>query len=205
MQIEDFKIRASAASKLMPKPRNKKDKLAKTTLTYIDEWIKERVYGIKKEFTSKYTDKGNILEDLGISKAIEWLDLDFVIKNEKYFESDLFCGTPDLILEDEVLDIKCSWDAFSFPLLEDELPNKDYYYQMQVYMNLTGKKKSRVVYVLLNTPENISQYETHHDYSKIDPKLRIKTFAVEYDPAVIDELTEKVILTREKIAELWPK
>lgn len=199
--MEKFKIRASAAGKLMAKPRNKKDIFSKTTQSYVNDWYKEKVYGIKKEFSSKYTQKGIELEDEAIDKAINWLDLPFVLKNDEYFEDEYFTGTPDLILEDEVLDIKCSWDAFSFPLLENELPNKDYYYQMQVYMHLTGKKKAKVVYLLLNTPEHISKYEDHYNYDNVPKERKIKAFNVDYNPDVIDYLKNQVDLIREHLKQ----
>lgn len=122
----------------------------------------------------------------------------FVLKNEKYFEDDYFCGTPDLILEDEILDIKNSWDCFTFPLFENEIPTKDYFYQLQVYMHLTGKRKARLVYVLLNTPEDLT-WETQNDYSSLDKKYRIKTFSIEYDESVIEDLKQRVINIREFI------
>ena len=140
--MKEFKARASSAGKLMTAPRNKSEVLSETTKSYIKEWLIEQIYGIRKEIKSKYLDKGNKLEDTAIDKAIEWLDLDFVMKNEESFEDEFFTGTPDIITNDEILDTKCSWDAYSFPLFDKELPNKDYFYQMQVYMHLTGKKKS---------------------------------------------------------------
>src|SRR5690606_8548337 len=127
---------------------------------------------------------------------ISWLDIPFALKNEKYFEDDYFTGSPDLILEDEVIDIKCSYDCFTFPLFDTELPTKDYFYQVQVYMHLTGKKKARVVYLLLNTPETIESWKAKHDYDSIDKKFRIKSFEVDYDPEVIKELIFKVTEVR---------
>ena len=192
MQLPDFKIRASAAGKLMTKPRNKKDTISQTTLTYVKEWVIEQLYGIKKDFSSKYTEKGNKVEDEAINKAIEWLDIPFALKNEKYFEDEYFCGTPDLILEDEVLDIKCPFDAFTFPLFETEIPNKDYAAQLQVYMHLTGKKKARLVYVLMNTPQEVDKWGPTYDYTNTPKELRIKTFSLDYDPSVIEHLQNQV-------------
>ncbi len=195
--MREFKIRASASGSIMTNPRAKKDAFSQTTLTYVHDWLKEQIYGIRKDFTSKYTEKGNELEDMGVDKAVEWLDIPFAIKNEQHFEDEYFTGSPDLILEDEILDIKLPWDAFTFPLFESELPTKDYYYQLQVYMHLTGKKKGRVVYVLLNTPEYINKYGMLYDYEKADKKYRIKTFDVEYDQSVIDDLKSRVDNIRE--------
>ena len=193
-----FKIRASAAGQIMTNPQKKTDLISKTTITYVYNWIKESIYGVRKEVKSKYLNKGITLEDEAIDSAITWLDLPFVLKNEQYFEDDYFCGTPDLILEDEILDIKNSWDCFTFPLFENEIPTKDYFYQLQVYMHLTGKRKARLVYVLLNTPEDLT-WETQNDYSSLDKKYRIKTFSIEYDESVIEDLKQRVINIREFI------
>ena len=198
--MKEFKARASAAGKLMTAARSKTETLSETTKTYLKDWAVSEIYGYQKEIKSKYITKGLTKEDEAIDKAIEWLDLDFVLKNEKYFEDDYFCGTPDIITDDEVLDIKCSWDCFTFPLFDTEIKNKDYFTQLQVYMHLTGKKRARLVYVLLNTPEEM-HWEQQLKYDDKPKKLRIKAFSVDYDPLVIESLKEKVIESRKYINE----
>lgn len=191
-----FKIRASASGRLMTSPRSKTETISETTKTYVKEWLIENIYGIRKEIKSKYLNKGLKLEDTAIDKAIEWLDLPFAIKNEEFFEDDFFCGTPDLIVGETVYDIKCSWDCFTFPLLEDEIPTKDYFYQLQVYMHLTGCRKAVLTYVLLNTPEELT-YEEKHNYDSMDKKYRIKTFEFDYDETIISDLKTRVNAVRE--------
>lgn len=192
----NFKIRASASGKIMTNARSKSELISETTKTYVKEWLIEKIYGIRKEIKSKYLTKGLKLEDTAIDKAIEWLDLPFTLKNEKFFEDDFFCGTPDLIVNDVVYDIKCSWDAFTFPLFENEIPNKDYFYQLQVYMHLTGCKKAVLTYVLLNTPEELT-YEDKNNYDNMDKKYRIKTFEIDYSEEVIADLQQRVTNIRE--------
>jgi hypothetical protein len=184
----------------MTNPLKKTDPLSKTTITYIENWLKESIYGVCKEIKNKYLSKGVSLEDEAIDTAIDWLDLPFALKNENFFEDDFFCGTPDLILEDEVLDIKCSWDCFTFPLFEKEVPTKDYIYQLQVYMHLTGKRKARLVYVLLNTPKELN-WEQQNDYSTLDKKYKIKTFQIDYSEEVIADLQQRVTNIRNYIKE----
>ena len=196
-----FKIRASASGKVMTNPRAKTELISETTKSYVKEYLISEIYGIKKSINNKYLSKGIWLEDEAIDKAIDWLDIPFALKNEKYFEDDFFCGTPDLILEDEVIDIKCSWDAFTFPLFENEIPTKDYFYQLQVYMHLTGKRKARLVYVLLNTPEELL-YEEKHSYDNMDKKYRIKTFDVDYSEDIIADLKDRVTNIREYIKKI---
>lgn len=201
MNFQNFKIRASAAGKLMTSARSKSELLSETTKTYAKEWLTEQIYGFRKEIKSKYIYKGLVMEDEAIDKAIEWLDLPFAIKNEQYFENDFIKGTPDLIVDGVVYDIKCSWDAYTFPIFENEIPNKDYFYQLQCYMHLTGCTKAVLTYVLLNTPEEVV-YETPQNYDDLDKKYRIKTFEIVYDSSVIDTLIERVKLTREYLETL---
>lgn len=194
-----FKIRASSAGKLMTNPRNKTELISETTKTYIYDYLKEQIYGYRKEISNKYVDKGLLMEDEAIDKAIELLDLPFALKNEKSFENDYFTGTPDIIIEGIVYDIKCSWDCFTFPFFETEIPTKDYYYQLQVYMNLLGLKKACLVYVLLNTPENISNWETPKNYDDLEKKYRIKSYNIDYSEEVIIDLKNRLENVREFI------
>lgn len=201
MNYPVFKLRASASGKLMTNPRLKNETISETTKAYVQEWCKEHIYGVKNEIKTKYTEKGLQLEDLAIDKAIEWLDLPFAMKNEKFFEDDFFTGTPDLIVDNVVYDIKCSWSCFSFPLFEKEIPTKDYFYQLQVYMHLTGCEKAVLTYVLLNTPEKLT-YEPQHNYDNVDKKFKIKTFEIEYQPEVIADLQQRITNVREYINTL---
>lgn len=196
-----FKSRASGSGAIMTNPRSKTELISQTTLSFVYDWLKESIYGIKKDIKSKYLTKGLHYENEAIDKAIQWLDLSFVLKNELFFEDDYFTGTPDLIAEDRIYDIKCSWDCFTFPLFENEIPTKDYFYQLQVYMHLTGKKNATLVYVLLNTPEEM-HWETQHNYDALDKKYRIKTFDIIYQPGVIEDLQKRVIKIREFIQTL---
>ena len=199
--MKQFKQRASSGAKLLVNPRVKTEVLSETTKSHLQEWAKQEIYGTKKDIKSKYIDKGNTCEDQGIDKAIEWLDLPFVLKNERFFEDDHFCGTPDIITEDEILDTKISWDCFTFPLFESECPTKDYTIQLQIYMHLTGKKKARVIYVLLNTPDDLV-YGEPVNYDHLDKKYRIKTFSFQYDETIIETLKDRVVEARKYLTTI---
>ena len=187
--MEQFKIRASACGQIMTNAK-KAGELSKTTQTYVDGWLKENIYGYRKQFSSKQTDKGLAYEDEAIDKAIEWLNLPFVLKNEQKFENNFLTGEPDLILDDCIIDIKNSWDCFTFPLFETELPNDDYYWQMQCYMELTGKLKAKVAYILLTTPETYQNMEMTYDH--VPTEQRIKVFEIDYDPEAIEKIKKRV-------------
>lgn len=197
----NFKLRASAAGKLMTNPRKKGEVLSETTKTYLQEWTKEQIYGVKHVITSKYLTKGIEVENDSISFAEKVLGWNFAVKNEESYEDQFFTGTPDVIFpRDKVVDIKSSWDCFTFPLFSDEVPNKDYFYQLQVYMHLTGLKQAELVYVLMETPEDLTH--VHYDYSEVKPEHRVKVFPVQYDEDVIHQLHARIIDARTYINQL---
>jgi hypothetical protein len=225
--MKDLKIRCSAIGKIMTSPRSKGEVLSATTKTYIKELVLEHKYGIKKEINSRYLDKGNQVEDMAIELAEQALDLGFVFKNELYFENDHLTGTPDIITDTLIVDVKSSWNGTTFPMFEDELPNKDYYWQLQGYMELTGKHNAIVAYCLVDTPEDIvldeirrvawakkelePSEETEHDvrsqheFNHIPKDKRVKAFLVEKDEHAIWQIKERVEQCREYYTELWNK
>ena len=143
---------------------NMVDKINNPTLpeglkTYCKNWLKNKIFNNRSSIYSKYMDKGNIMEDESIERSAELLNLGMVFKNEKFFEDDEIIGTPDVILSDEIIDLKNSWSEETFPYFEVEIPNKDYYWQLQSYMALTGKSKARLVYYLSDTPEHLIEKE----------------------------------------------
>lgn len=189
--MKQFKLRASAAGTLIP--NGKGSLISVGGKTYLKEWLASQIYGVEKQIKSKYLDKGIQMEDEAISFAVKMLDVQFALKNEQRFEDEYFTGEPDIILNDIIIDIKNSWDCFTFPLFETEIPNSDYTYQLQVYMHLTGKRKATLVYVLLDTPA--TNWDAGIMYDVAD-EYRIKTFNIEYDPTVIESLQAKVIEAR---------
>lgn len=195
--MKQFKLRASAAGNLVP--NGKGSLISVGGKTYLKEWATSQIYGIEKQIKSKFIEKGILLEDQAIDFAVKMLNLDLVLKNEANFEDEYFTGTPDMITDNKVLDIKNSWDAFTFPLFESEIPDPGYMYQLQVYMHLTGKRSATLVYVLLDTPATNWEAGIMYDVSDA---LRIKTFEVEYDEAVIEMLQKKVSASREYLSEV---
>jgi len=114
--MRQFKIRASAAGTLMANAKGS-DKMGETAKTYVKTWYLEQLYNRRKEFTSKQTTRGNLSEQEGIDLVANELGYFVLDKNTAFFEDDYFTGTPDVITSDTVIDIKSSWDCFTFPLV----------------------------------------------------------------------------------------
>lgn len=197
MQLKEFKIRCSAIGQIMTEPRSKSETLSQTCISYLEQWVKEQIYGTKKEIKSKYLTKGNEVENEAIEYYADAKGLGFVLKNQDYFENDFLTGTPDLIHGDTVYDLKSSWDCFTFPLFETKI-DKNYEAQLQGYMALTGKEKAKLVYTLQNTPEEL-QWDEPVDYSNLASELRIKEFEIDYNQEFMDKVHNRVIQCREYI------
>jgi len=183
--------------------------------TYCQAWLKEKLYGRRKEIDSKYLDKGNACEEASIEFLNSQL-LDDYKKNEQYFENDYMTGTPDIVSQGLVIDMKNSWDAFTFPLFDYGIKNKDYYYQLQGYMHLTGQYNSLLCYTLMNAPWHLVLREANFNakgsdldfdkvleqthalmtYDDIPDHLRIKKLPCKYDQEVITKIEERVTMCR---------
>ena len=219
-----MKIRSSSIGKIMTNPKTKGETLSQTTKTYLQELAIQEVYGIRKEFSSRYTDKGNEVEELSIALCNDVLNLGFIYKNEEHFSNDWITGTPDVNTNEILLDVKSSWDATTFPFFDTELKNKDYFYQLQGYMWLTGKTEALLCYCLIDTPLQIVEDEIRrehwkaslieesldlrafvqakHTFGHIPKEKRLKTFKIAKDDEVIEAIKTRIEQCREYYNEL---
>ena len=191
----EFKIRCSAIGQIMTNGRSG-DGLSQTTKSYCENWVKEKIYSKKKEFSNKYTEKGVAVEDEAIDFLSDFRG-EFYVKNEIHFENDFITGTPDIITEKSIIDIKSSWDCFTFPLFESE-PEKGYWWQVHGYMLLTGKRHAEVVHVLMDTEDG----DDDTSYDLVPKKYRIKAFAIDIDESARDRINARVAQCRDYISKL---
>jgi len=202
MESKQFKIRCSAIGDIMANSRTK-DPLSKGAKTYVKHWLKEKIYGYEKEWSNKYVAKGHEVEQDSLDFVAFHLNFLDLPKNEDRYENDYLTGTPDALPGDIVIDVKNSWDFTTFPIFENNVPTKDYMYQLQGYMALTGRKKAKLIYTLMDTPEFLlSPHDDIFTYENIDVKYRVKVFEIERDNEMIDKIYKKVEDCRAYINEL---
>ena len=221
-KMKHFKIRCSAIAQIMKNDRSGKQ-MGETAKTWIEGWVKEQLYNRKKDFYSKYTDKGITCEQSSIDYLSDVLKWGFVLKNEEYFENDFMTGSPDVFFGNSIKEIKNSWDCFTLPLF-DENPNKDQVAQVQGYMALTGAEYAEICYVLMDMPEHLIQKQVYIEasklglmeldaeteaeireqylYSKLSPELRVKRFIIQRDNDFIEAVNERVLLCRQHVDTL---
>jgi hypothetical protein len=109
------------------------------------------------------------------------------------------------------------------------MPNKDYWWQLQGYMELTGLKKASLDYILIDTPLPIIQQDLkklffqsggkpeewnpeaydrmypNYTFADIPEHLRIKSYEVTYDEKAIREIEQRVELCRKYISSILPE
>lgn len=153
------------------------------------------------------------------------LDLIEAATGQKYFknlqsvENDFIKGTPDVILVDKIIDIKSSWDIWTFASVDEKKAKGDYFYQLLGYMWLTGKPYAELAYCLNNTPEmlvadelyrlswkvgeqNIEAYRINFEFGDIPANEKVKVFKFEFEPESVEEVKKRVIAAREYLSSL---
>lgn len=199
----------------MTPARSKSDTLSETAKTMLVLWYKEKLYDRRKEVQSKYMTKGNSVEDASIEYVNRIYGTNWT-KNEQYYESDYLHGTPDIVT-DLIIDIKNSWDFSTFPLFSSSIPTKDYEWQVQGYMMLTGKEKASVIYTLMDLPDEqieleyrrsggagliTPEFKANYKYSNVPDKLRAKRFDFEYSDELAEQIMTKVEEARRFVSNL---
>lgn len=199
--------------------------LSEGAKTYLKTIFKEEVFNRKKEIQNKYLTKGIAVEDENINLYNE-VNGTFLIKNEVRHENDFFSGEMDIEEDDEIMDFKSSWDYSTFPLFEEDVPNEDYEYQLQAYMDLRPNVKvAKLVYGLVDTPDDLiidekrkaawklgfidglpedldKEITNNMTYSDIPKEARIKEFIIYRDEKVIAQMKEMIVMAREYLNSL---
>lgn len=148
--------------------------LSATAKSYLNTVAKELVYAYHKQLEIKYFKKGIQCEDDLIDLANHVFHM-FLSKNTTRRSTDLITGEPDLILDDAIWDVKNAWSLDTFPVTPEEAHNPDYEWQLRGYFYLYDKQYGRIVYGLVDTPEELYRYEQAdlHIVSHLPKNMRI--------------------------------
>jgi len=211
-------FRCSKLGDLMTGSRDKSDLLGETCKAYLDEMVIFKKYGIKKDITSKYIEKGLLMEtdSIGLLLAIDGI---IYSKNEERFSNGVITGEPDIIHEGKIIDVKTSWDLFSH--VKNKKINPKYEWQVLGYMELTGCKQAEVIHLLVDTPETLVQDEIRRTgwklgmvevpeelesdirknmiFEQVPLSERCIRFAVEYSEEKISKMYDKLKVCAEYI------
>jgi len=205
--------------------RDAPDQLSRGAKTYIQDVFFGHVSEFQKQFTNKFTQKGNDLEAKAIAEVCKYLGLPVVTKNEKHFEGDYTTGTPDTILKpfNFQLDVKNVY----YPNGLDTFDEVDdiYEWQAHVYNDLCNVENGFVVKLLQNPTEALLEKESWtmakeagvefitddfkqevRDYFDFESRMsigeRIKIYHVKTEQKHRDMIKKCTLLAREYYAEL---
>jgi hypothetical protein len=181
-----FKARPSSLGKIMSKSK-KPGELSQTCITYLKECYAED----KEELSSKYLTKGILLENEAIEFASKVLYGGIkAYKNEDIYANEWLVGTPDVILENSIIDTKCSWNRKT--LLDSALElNTDYQWQLIGYMFLCNKDYATLFYYLGDTPA-AANYGVKVSYSHLEDFERWVSYEFKRDLDKEQEIIDKV-------------
>ena len=206
---------------------NKRDNpdLPQGAKSYCKTWLKKKLFNRKEDWKSIVIEKGLQCEPMGIKLVSDITGIPME-KNEDWFSNDYIQGTPDVLTVDCVRDIKASWDLFTFPMFDDELPKKEYWWQLQGYMILLGLDKACLDYVLIDTPMPLvlldlkklyyqsgglaedwtpEKYEflyPNYRFDDVPREKRVKTFSFQKEAWAEEQINARVSLCRKYIDSL---
>jgi len=193
--------------------------LSETAKTFLHElWLREN-YGYYNEVITDEMFKGILVESDSIGLAQKVLGGEFRLKNKNLFTNSKLKGTPDIILSDAIEDVKTSFTVKTF---HDAEMTTNYFWQGVSYCLLTNRNKFRLIYALVDTPDEIvtelkkrvwfkfNCQEDHPDYIRISMQIeknhkfghipeadRIKVFEFDMLPEYETKLYNRIEKARE--------
>ena len=232
--FNEIKIHCSSLGKLLTSPKSKADieanNLSQTAKTHLIEVYARELYDFKKELNNKFIAKGNEVEEEGINELS--LHLRYPMeKNEITYSNEHLVGTPDIVTNNLVIDLKSSFDWITFlSNIPSEL-DPMYVAQVNGYLDLLGYDTGYIAYILLDTPESIRNKEKFYLLSSMDviseesPSFvkaweekeknmifsnhpieeRILLFEVKKDQELLEKAKQKVVKAREFLSEFYYK
>jgi hypothetical protein len=177
--------------------------------TFLRDWFAYKVGLDKGTVFSKEMQKGIIMED----STIELIDdvifgSQSLIKNLNKFENDFIDGTPDVIGNDFILDVKSPWDSKTFYDKIIEEVNNDYVWQLKGYCLLANKEKGVLGYGLVNTPtyaclmasfqgKRLDQLDFESTYEHISESERVLAYNIPILSTDEDKIKKAVLMCRD--------
>jgi len=188
-----LKIRASQLGLIMTEPKAKTEVLSVGAKTYIKKLAREFVYNFEEDISSKYMDKGIIVEDAAIALYNRVFFTDYK-KNEERKTNDWITGECDIYTGKKIIDIKSSWSLATFPVLSEDGIDKQYEWQGRAYMMLWNCDYFENAYCMVNTPEELLRYDQEdlHYVDNIDESLRVTITPYERDLKLEEQIIIKV-------------
>lgn len=196
------KTKKTDEEKAMLEPLKAKS-LSAGAKTAVEKMAKEFVYGFTETFSSKYTDKGLLVEpdSLALYNSVFFSSHE---KNTERKTNEWVTGECDIFTGRKIIDLKSSWSLLTFPATSASGRDSAYEWQLRAYMMLWDVDTSEIAYCLVDTPEELIGFDPVeiHQVSHINPVLRVTRVAVEREEALEERIKVKVEAARRYLDEV---
>ena len=157
--------------------------------------FKEELFGFRDVPTSKYMEKGTLVEHDAIDLYNEVHFTDYAKNTERRQRRHPDRGMRHFT-GDSVIDIKSSWSLATFPIWPDEAANTGYEWQLRAYMLLWDCPRAELAYCMVTTPEHLRKWENPdmHIVDHIPEHMRITKLAFVRDAALETQMIERIRL-----------
>jgi len=180
----------------MTNSRSKSELLSETTKTYLHELYIEAVFDRTKVISSSAMTKGTAVESDSLDLVQKVMGKTYFKNQRKAGESfthanEYIQGTPDVVdkTNNLVIDIKSSWDLWTYSRVSADSAKKDYFWQVLGYSWLTGMNNMWLIYALVNTPDFIITDELYRLSFKLPPDADSNIFRKNY---VFDDIPDEL-------------
>lgn len=186
------KFRASMLSEIMTDPKGKDETLSVGAKTCVEKLAKQLVYGYEEQMSSKYTEKGLLVEDQSIQLYNEVFFTNYE-KNTERRTSHWITGECDIATPKRIIDIKSPWSLQTFPATIAAGRDKGYEWQGRAYMMLWDVDEFEIAYCMVSTPDELIGYESTdiHYVDHINPELRVTRVPYTRDKALEDKIKQR--------------
>ena len=177
----------------------KEQSLSAGAMTFIETLVKQEIYSVDFEVSSKAMEKGLLVEDesIGLLNRVRGFNLR---KNTEQRDDGVISGSCDLFnpAHERGHDLKSSWSLQTFPLLPKRCVDSLYEWQMRAYMRLWNVNTWEVNFAMVDTPEDLIGYEDPqvHRVGHIPERLRLTAWVIERDRALERLIDVKVDAAR---------
>ena len=203
--MKNLIVRCSSLHLMMTSPTS--DKLPETTKTWLKKLAKESVFGYRPVLETPQMTKGTDYEFISL-ELLNKVNFTNWEKNEKRITNDWLSGEPDVVLDDEIPDVKTSWSLETFPAFKEDanksVKKSGYEWQLRGYMLLFEKPKSSIRYAMISTPESLLKDWEDRSIHKVDhipPSQRVSSVFFERDLNVESKMKSRYELCNEYYQE----
>ena len=175
--------------------------------TYLGAMAKQFLFGYNKVIETKYMDKGLRLEQDAID-FVNRMRFKRYLKNLERRENEFLTGECDIYVPGvKTIDTKVSWSLDTFPATSEDAHDSLYEWQGRAYMSLWDVPEHEVIYVMLDTPDDMIRYEQVelHKVAHIEPELRLTSITYQRDLVLEAKLYAKCKVAQEYLTKLVNK